>query len=116
MELTELGIEALISSAIIGALLLAISSISTYGSLIAGFFGLALLIVGVISIWSLWEDHSNIPMLGVIFVLFGLIFEFGALTDITAVLPACILIDAAIFFVCGIVTALGVTASKLGLG
>lgn len=103
-ELTDDGIQALVSSAIVGVLLIVIKTIPTYGVLLAFLSGLALIIIGMFNLWGVWKDNSESPIIGILFVSFGIVFEFGTVTDIATVLPYCLVIDAVIFVVSALVT------------
>jgi len=112
LKLTENGIEALISSAVGGACILALLSFTQYGQLLAFLFGTILLFFGLYSIYLSVDDHSeNIVFKGII-IMFGLIFEFGALTDIVNILPIAIVIDVSIIVVSSVASAIGIALPR----
>lgn len=57
-----------------------------------------MLVSGVIGLNKTWEEHVDVPILGVIFVLFGIVFEFGAATDVANVLPYYVDVDVGLLF------------------
>lgn len=104
-ELTDYGIEALISVPLSGVAIVVPATVPNYGTLLAFLFGLGLMTSSALALSGIWSERSERPLFWAIMLMFGIVFEFGAVTDIVAILPYCVLIDAFVLVASVIVTA-----------
>lgn len=96
MELTEYGMDAL-KTAVLSTMLAAIlSSIPVYGTTIVAIFGLLLIAAGVIHLINIFRNETQPRLLWILFLIFGVAFEFGSINNIATVLPYAVYVDIAL--------------------
>ncbi|QLH75392.1 MAG: hypothetical protein HPY73_08065 [Methanomassiliicoccales archaeon] len=95
-ELTEWGVNAIILTVITGAVLAILSQFNSdgdpSGERVASIIQIAMLIIGLITIYAQVSNECN-PLIGFYMIFFGGVFEFGSVTDMASILPYAILID-----------------------
>lgn len=105
-ELTDYGIESLLSGVVCLVAGLILSSVPNYGAVLAFAFGLVMIISSGLKLVGIWVERSERPLFWIVLLAFGLAFELGSVTDIASLLPYCLIIDAAVIVLSIVVAAL----------